>query len=290
LIYHGPSHHPVIAGVKETASVHSLELSKPGKTYTQFTVPAGFEAVYEADAGFLRPEKAIALYKEEAIKKGAVIRTNEQVVEWKKEKDLVEVITNKNSYRAQKLIITAGAWTGKIIKDLAGPLKITRQLVVWVRPENEKNFYPENFPCWLIADNKRGGALYGFSYLSKEKFGEPEGVKFAWHHAAEETDPDHVNRDISEQEINELVNWVAEYIPAVANSKLSAAKTCLYANSADENFIIDHLPGYDKEVTIACGFSGHGFKFVSVIGEILADLSMNGKTDLPIEFLSLKRF
>jgi sarcosine oxidase len=159
-----------------------------------------------------------------------------------------------------------------------------------MEPENREMYSPGNFPCWLIADDKRAGALYGFPFLSKQLFGEPEGLKFAWHHAADETDPDSVNREISKNEIQQLVSDVAEYIPAVAGMKLAAAKTCLYTNSADENFIIDHLPGHDGNVTIACGFSGHGFKFVSVVGEILADLSINGKTEMPINFLRLNRF
>lgn len=148
---------------------------------------------------------------------------------------------------------------------------------------------PERFPCWMIANDKREGVLYGFPYLAKEKFGEPGGMKFALHYAGEETNPDQVNRNITKKETDDLIRLVANYIPAVNEAALVTAKTCLYANTADENFIIDHLPGYKGEVTIACGFSGHGFKFVSVVGEILADLSMNGKTSLPVDFLSLKR-
>ena len=253
-------------------------------------MPAGFESIVEPDAGFLRPEKAITLFKDEAVKKGAVIHAHEPALEWKKENGQIKVVSNKNTYYAKKLIITAGAWAGKMILQLNSPLKITRQLIVWVKPKNEKKILPENFPCWLIADDKREGALYGFPFLQKEQFSEPEGMKFAWHHAADETDPDAVNRNITADETNALISWVAEYIPAVGDAELVAAKTCLYANSADENFIIDHLPGYDTDVTIACGFSGHGFKFVSVVGEILADLAMNGRSQLPIDFLSLKRF
>lgn len=290
IVYHGPPDHAVIAGVKGAAQIHSLQIENAAKKYSQFDLPTGFETIYEPEAGFLRPEKAITHYKDEAIKKGAVIQANEAVLEWKKENGQITVVSNKNTYHAKKLIITAGAWADKMIKGLNASLKVTRQLIVWVKPKNATNFLPENFPCWLIADDKRAGALYGFPYLSKEKFGEPEGMKFAWHHAATETDPDHVNRNISQKEINELLSWVAEYIPAVADAELSAAKTCLYTNTTDENFIIDHLPGCDKDVVIACGFSGHGFKFVSVVGEILADLAINGKTNLPVDFLSLKRF
>jgi sarcosine oxidase len=290
VIYHGPSHHLLIKGVREAAGIHAVELNKPAKDLPQFHLPAGFETLYEPGAGFLRPEKAITLYKEEAIRKGAVIHVHSPVLEWKKENGLIKVLGANDTYNAKKLIITAGAWAGKMIPHLNSPLKITRQLIAWVKPGNEKEFLPGSFPCWLIADDKRSGALYGFPFLREEEFGKPEGMKFAWHHPAAETDPDKVDRNILKQETDELLSWVAKYIPAVGNAKLLAAKTCLYANSADENFIIDHLPGYDGDVTIACGFSGHGFKFVSVVGEILADLSMNGKTSLPVDFLSLKRF
>ena len=290
VLYHGPSLHPVIKGVKEAAAIHSVELDSPAKKYSQFDLPTGFETIFEPGAGLLRPEKTITLYKDEAERNNADIHTKELVLEWKKENAGIKVITDKRIYYTKKLIITAGAWAGRMIPGLNTALKITRQLIVWVKPANGKMFAPENFPCWLLADDKRKGALYGFPYLTKEEFGEPEGMKFAWHYAGDETNPDHVNRNITREETNDLIQQVAEYIPAVGNAELLTAKSCVYSNSSVEDFIIDHLPGYDEDVTIACGFSGHGFKFVSVVGEILADLAMNGKTSLPVDFLSLKRF
>ena len=295
LLYHGPANHEMVEGVREAASLYDIGIDHLTKQQTeskfsQFNIPPSFESVYEADAGFIRPEKSVTLYKDEAIIAGAVILTNEKVLEWKKEKNGVKVITDKNIFYSGKLIITAGAWAGKMIPGLNTSLKITKQVIVWVKPTDEKMFSPENFPCWMVADDKREGVLYGFPYLTKDKFSVPEGMKFARHYPGDETNPDHVNRNITKKETNELIQQVAEFIPAVADAALVAAKTCLYTNSADENFIIDHLPGYDGDVTIACGFSGHGFKFVSVVGEILADLAMNGKTGLPIDFLSLKRF
>ncbi len=295
LLYHGPAGHAMMKGVREAASLYDIELNNlTGQQtvpwYSQFHILPAFESIYEPAAGFIRPEKAVAIYKDEAIKNAADIHTREPVMEWTKENARIKVITGKSIYYSKKLIIAAGAWAGRMIPGLNTSLKITRQVIVWVKPADEKMFAPDRFPCWIIADDKREGVLYGFPYLAKEKFGEPDGMKFAWHYAGNETNPDHVNRNISRDETNDLIRQVAEYIPAVGNSELLAAKTCLYANSADENFIIDHLPGYEGDVTIACGFSGHGFKFVSVIGEILADLAMNGKTSLPVDFLSLKRF
>ncbi len=295
LLYNGPAGHAMMKGIREAASLHDIEVNQLSgqqtvSKFSQFKVLPPFESIYEPDAGFIRPEKAVALYKGEALKTGADIRTKEKVLEWTKENGKIKVITDKGIYISQKLIITAGAWAGKMIPGLNTALKVTRQVIIWVKPANEKMFAPENFPCWLIADNKRKGALYGFPFLTKEKFGEPEGMKFALHYAADQTNPDHVNRNITKEETDELIQQVVTYIPDVADATLVAAKTCLYTNSSDENFIIDHLPGYDKDVTIACGFSGHGFKFVSVVGEILADLAMDGKTSLPVDFLSLKRF
>lgn len=294
LLYHGSAHHPMIKGVADSASLHHIQLHELTHKqaigrFSQFNIPPDFKTIYEPDAGFIRPEIAITLYKEEAIKKGADIHVNEQVLEWKKEDGLIKVITQKGVYWTKKLIITAGAWAGKMAPELKTKLKITRQVIVWINPAKKEIFQPSRFPCWLIADDKKEGALYGFPYLEKKNFDEPEGLKFAWHYAADETDPDNVNREIAEGEIQQLINQVSEYIPAVADAEIVATKTCLYANSPDENFIIDHLPGYDGDVSFACGFSGHGFKFVSVVGEILADLAAEGKTELPIDFLRLKR-
>jgi sarcosine oxidase len=295
LLYHGPARHEMMKGVRDAASLYDIEINhltrqQTESKFSQFKILPALENIYERDAGFIQPEKAVALYKSEAVKTGADIRTKETVLEWTKENGGIKVITDKNIYYTKKLIITAGAWAGKMIPGLNTSLKITRQIIVWVKPTDGKMFMPGRFPCWMVADDKREGVLYGFPYLAKEKFGEPDGMKFALHYAADETNPDHIDRNITKKETDDLIQQVAEYIPAVADAALVVAKTCLYTNSADENFIIDHLPGYDKDVTIACGFSGHGFKFVSVVGEILADLAMNGKTSLPIDFLSLKRF
>lgn len=141
----------------------------------------------------------------------------------------------------------------------------------------------------MIADDEKPGIYYGFPALPVSKFGEPQGLKLAHHLPGTITDPDHVNRQTTREEEENLEYVLNKYLPGCFDSVLST-KTCLYANTPDENFIIDHLPGYEKQVTIACGFSGHGFKFVSVAGEILAELSIDGKTTQPIGFLNAKRF
>ena len=292
LLYCGPSDHEVIRGVRKAAEIYHIELqniSCESSLFHFFNTTNESEMLLEPDAGFLLPEKAIKIFLNEARKKSAELKTSAKVLEWKKENGTIKVVTTGDTYYAKKLIITAGAWAGKIIHDSGVPLNVTRQVLVWVRPASPGIFLPDNFPCWMIAADNLGGVYYGFPYLAGEKFPGPEGLKFAWHYPAEPADPDRVNREVSKEELKRIIDGLRKYFPAL-DGEIVASKTCLYTNTPDENFIIDHLPGYDGDVVIACGFSGHGFKFVPVIGEILADLAIDGKTDLPIDFLKLKRF
>jgi len=294
LVYFGDAQSDMMQGIKRSASLYKVPLEKiaaapAAKRFTQFNIPTGFETLFEPGAGFVTPEKAIKLYAEYAKNKGASIHTNETVIEWKKEGKDVVVITGKDVYRCRKLVITAGAWTGKLISSLADKIKVTRQSVAWIKPRKEKDFALNNFPCWMIADDKKPGCYYGFPVLPMAEFGQPEGLKIAYHYPATITDPDKVNRGLANDDRKELDYFLDKYMPGVFDSTVSF-KTCLYGNSPDENFIIDKLPGYEEHVVVACGFSGHGFKFVSVVGEILADLALEGTTIHPIGFLNARRF
>jgi glycine/D-amino acid oxidase-like deaminating enzyme len=176
-----------------------------------------------------------------------------------------------------------------MLPTLSGKLKITRQFVAWINPHKWDEFTLQNFPCWLLADDERPGCYYGFPILPEREFGGPMGLKLAHHFPALETDPDHVNREVTDEDQKNLRYALNKYLPGCFESFLSY-KICLYTNSPDEDFIIDKLPGYEDHVIIATGFSGHGFKFASVIGEILSDLAVKGASPLPIKFLSADRF
>jgi len=294
LLYAGSSNNEMIKGIKRSASLYNIELEKlkiadTAKRFPQFTFPENFEVLFEPEAGFITPEKAIRLYASQAKKNGATINTNEKVIDWKKDETYIIVRTDKDTYQCKNLIITAGAWASKMIPGFANKIKVTRQFIAWIKTKNDPQFELNKFPCWMIGDDLKHGCYYGFPFLDTEKFGEPAGLKLAHHFPKEVTDPDKVDRQATENDIQNLKYCLDNYLPGVFNSILHT-KICLYANSPDENFIIDKLPGYEENISIACGFSGHGFKFASVIGEILADLAIRGKTDLPIEFLNAKRF
>jgi len=130
---------------------------------------------------------------------------------------------------------------------------------------------------------------YGFPILPVGTFGGPIELKLARHHPGELSDPDHVNRVPNAADERDLVEALNTYIPD-GYAETHVMKVCMYTNSPDQNFILDYLPGFDKDLAIAAGFSGHGFKFSSVVGEIMADLAMSGGTALPIGFLNARRF
>jgi sarcosine oxidase len=294
LVYFGSKGDLLIKGVKQSASLYNIKVDtlndhETVERFPAFKIPGDFETLVEPDAGFVTPEKSIKLYSGQAIKKGAEIHKQEKVLNWEKDGSGIKVTTDKNIYRSNRLIITAGAWAGKIIPTISGRLKITRQFIAWIKPRNWNKFILDQFPCWLLADDEKPGCYYGFPVLPETEFGAPIGLKLAHHYPAAIVDPDNVNREVTSEDEMNLRYVLDKYLPDCFESFLSY-KICLYTNSPDEDFIIDKLPGYENLVTVATGFSGHGFKFASVVGEVLADLAIKGNTHLPIDFLRVGRF
>jgi sarcosine oxidase len=293
MLYAGRKEHQAIKGLRLSAGMYNVkvdELSEQEqkKQYGQFQIPADYDILFEPDAGFLTPERSILLYTEQAIKHGAIILTKEKIIEWKKEGTDIIVKTNSSTYACKKLVISAGPWAGKMIPGLSSKLVITRQMIAWVIPKKWKPFELGNFPCWVIADEEKPGVYYGFPILPVGKFSGPIGLKLAHHTPGTATDPDTINRIPNAEDEANLIYALNKFIPE-GYSSIHVMKSCMYTNTPDENFILDFLPGYDN-VVIATGFSGHGFKFVSVVGQIMTDLAIRGRTDLPIGFLNAGRF
>lgn len=293
VVYFGDGDSATIKGIARSASMHKIPLMRMNagdsrKYFPAFRIPESFDTLFEADAGFVTPERAIRLYARQAESRGAVIHAKEKVLAWDDAGSHIVVNTAAGSYQCDKLVITAGSWTSKLVPQLNTELKVTRQTLAWINPKRPELMSLGNLPCWFIDDRDRG-IFYGFPILPFENFGGPIGMKLACHKPGPVTDPDQAERTPGEADLENISYALEKYFPD-AGDEIITTKTCFYTYSEDENFIIDHLPGYDKRVSIACGFSGHGFKFVSVVGEVLADLVMKGRTDLPVGFLSAKRF
>ena len=291
LLYFGPSNHLLIKGTQKSAVKHGIEVNELSQKeqlnkFPQFKIPESYTNLIEIDAGFITPERAILSFIKQALKYKAVINTKEKTIEWSKKDGIIEVKTNKQTYKCKKLVLTTGAWTSKFsnIKNL----EVTKQIMAWAQPKNLDMFRLKNFPCWTFADPSVNGIYYGFPSLPSSSFEEPIGIKFAHHTKGTLSDPDIVNKNISKEEEKILIEAIKKFIPEGIETLISM-KTCLYTYSPDEDFILDFYNN-NKDVVIATGFSGHGFKFASVIGEILSELVIKGKSIHPINFLSYNRF
>jgi sarcosine oxidase len=251
------------------------------RRFPQFHLPPGFRALWEPCAGFVIPELAVGSMARLALESGATIRARERVVSWQRRADALEVTTEHATYVARRLVVTCGAWTSKLLRDLGIPLLVTRQVFGWVWPQSPERFALGVFPCWAV-EAADGSIHYGFPMLPWHP-----GLKVARHLRAAPADPDHLDRAITADDQAHF-RAALTHLRDADGPTLSVA-TCTYTNSPDSHFIIDRLPS-DPAVTLACGFSGHGFKFAPVIGEVLAELALDGASRLPSSFLGLARF
>ncbi len=224
IVYMGRSDTEVMKGIRESASIYDVFIQHPSLTHAReqfpaFRIPGDFEVIVEPDAGFVTPERAISLYAEEATKKGAVINIHETVKEWRQGPGEIKVTSDRGVYTCDKLIITAGSWTSKVIPHLQTELKVTKQMLIWMNPVRPDPFLLGKFPCWFIQDPERG-FFYGLPILPASRFDGPPGLKLAHHTPGEISDPDLPARDIP-ADMEENIRYVLEkYIPDASGTIL----------------------------------------------------------------------
>ncbi len=246
-----------------------------------YRLPPETMAVFQGEGGFLLPERCIALFIERAQELGATVHTGERTLEWESTPGGVRVRTDHRVFEGESLIITAGAWTSKLIPALGAAAVPERQVLAWFETLRPELFTPDNFPVFnLVVDE---GQFYGFP-----EFGVPGFKLGKYHHLEENVDPDTINRQPNPQDEAVLLDFTEKYFPGAAGAT-SSMKVCMFTNSPDEHFIIDRLPD-SPNVAVAAGFSGHGYKFSSVVGEILTDLTVDGETSHDIGMFRLSRF
>ena len=278
---------PVFAGSKASCDEHDipyeiLDGAELAERFPGYQLPEEYQAVYQPDGGFVVPEEAIVGHVEAAQNAGATIRAREPVTDWTETAaGGVTVETAQGTYRADKLVLAAGAWNQHLTDALHGLAQPERQVLAWFQPETPELFQPESFPVWNLSVPE--GRFYGLPVYRVP------GFKLGkYHHREEQIDPDNWNREPEPADERLLREFTESYFPEAAGSTMGLA-TCMFTNSPDEHFILDTLPE-SPQVTVGAGFSGHGFKFASVIGSILADLAADGETDHPIEKFRLDRF
>jgi sarcosine oxidase len=281
----GPPDGVLVRGTLASAQQHGLQhevlaASDVMRRFPAFQLPSTYVGVVQAEGGFLEAEPAIHALLTLAQAAGAELRTGEIVCAVESRADGVRVITDRAVIEAGAAIVTAGAWTKSLLRTLAAPLRATRQVMAWFAPREPSLFAPERFPVFLIES--RHGLHYGFPCFGP-------GIKVALHHHRNETiDPDENKRAVSADDEALIRTVLADFLPS-ANGGRVDAQTCLYTMTPDGDFLIDRVPGAEN-VVVASPCSGHGFKFAPVIGEILADLAIEGATRHDIARFSLARF
>lgn len=281
----GPENGRIVQGSLAACKEHSLrhEVLDAGQLHERFPgacLSKDMVAVYSPDSGFVLSERAIALYTRLALDLGAEVHAREPVVGWEVRPDSIIVRTDVSTYSASRLIVSAGAWTPKLMPSLSKVLQPERQVLIWTRPRRPEIFQLGAFPIFNLQSPE--GHFYGFPVYDFP------GFKIGrYHHRNEKVDPDTMDRECHPEDEAVLREGILRYFPE-ANGPTLALKVCLFTNTPDEHFILDAHPESDR-VFIAAGFSGHGFKFCSVVGEIMAELATSGETRHNLDLFRLNR-
>jgi sarcosine oxidase len=242
-------------------------------------------ALYERRAGFIRPERTVLAHLARAGKAGADLRFQHPVLSWTATGDGVSVTTATEKFHARHLIVTPGAWAPSMLAELKLPLVVERQLLFWFQPRAGVEAFEVGRQPVFIWQPPSPLQMYGFPAID----GPSGGVKVAFFRNGVESDPDALDREVHPDEVELMRGYLAETLPALAAGEYLRGVACMYTTTPDEHFVIAPHPEHSN-VTVAAGFSGHGFKFVPVIGEILADLALDGVTRHPIDLFDPARF
>lgn len=263
----------LVAGARASATAHDIahELLDPQavrRRFPAYTPAPGMVALLEHRAGVLFPERIVAAALARAAHHGAELRLGERVVAWEEHGAGVRVTTDAGHHDAARVVLAVGPWVVKMLPGVAAPLTVERQLFHWFTPTEPGAFAPARCPIALVE------------YAPDRLFAcFPDvggGVKVGVHHEGTLVDPDHVDRAVTAEEDAGVRALVDRFLPA-AGGPIADRAVCLYTNTPDHDFFIDTHP-LSARVIVASPCSGHGFKFASAIGEILADLATLGGT------------
>ncbi len=274
----------LVSGAKASAEQHQLayellDSDEVRRRHPALHLQPGEVALFEPRAGILSPEACVAAHVRLAEAAGAHVRYAEPLRSWTAGEHGVEVVTNQGRYSADQVVFTSGAYMSQVLGDERVQVRAERIPLFWLQPSAPELFELGRLPIylWQQAD---GDHFYGFPHLQWP------GAKVARHHSRDYCDPDTVDRQVNAEDERRLRAVIEHRLPAL-NGPVQSSLICLYENSPDEHFLIDRLPG-QPNVVFAGGFSGHGFKFASVVGEALADLVIDGRATPDADFLKLR--
>lgn len=267
-LYLGPPAGALISGSLASARAHGLahellDAAEVRRRWPVFEVEPGWVGVLDEQAGWLAPERCIETHLRMAERHGASLRFAEPIERWERDGDGVRIIGARGTYRATRLVLTAGAWMSRLLPSLAPHLWVERNVLFWFEPATQRKTFA-TLPVYIVQEPER--MFYGFP-LDPE-----QGVKVAGLHFGDRVDPDHVAREPRALDEERVRAWLAKRMPP-ANGERRLAKVCMYTNSPDANFVIDRVA--DAPVVYASACSGHGFKFAPAVGELLTLMTVD---------------
>ncbi len=268
----GPVASWTIEGSRKSCLHHGLEFEEMDsrgvtRRFPGYRLPPSLRAIYQPDAGYLLSETAIEAYVDTARMLGADVMTNVEVLRWDHQHPGITVHTSRGDFTCKRLVVTAGPWTGHLLPGLHEYCRPERQVMLWTDPRNRSVFTPDRFPVFNMETPR--GRFYGLPDHRSE------GFKIGKYHHREEAvrSPADLDRTCRATDEAVLRDGLREYFPQ-ADGPTKRSAVCMFTNTPDSDFIIDRCPGED-DVYIAAGFSGHGFKFCSVIGRVLLELCLD---------------
>lgn len=282
----GTSESQIFRGSQQSCHTHGiahevLTSTELTRRFPAYRLPSDIMAVFQPEGGFLVPELCIVSHIRVAQANGADIHARERVLDWSPLGDGVRVRTDRELYEAERLVITAGAWAAKLVSSIVGLAVPERQVLAWLQPSRPDLFAPNKFPVFNLVVEE--GRYYGLPIF------DVPGFKVGkYHHLLEPIDPDNPDFECRPADEKLLRDFVVRYFPDAAGPTMGL-RACMFTNTPDEHFILDLHPEF-PQVVIASPCSGHGFKFSSVIGEIMADLAERGETSHDISIHRLARF
>ncbi len=256
-----------------------LTAEETRRRWPMFNLPDGWEVLYGADSGFLNVEPALQAMGDQARVHGVRIQEEEPVQSWRADGEGVRVTTAEGEYTADKLIVTAGAWASRMLGELGLPLQVRRKVLFWLEVEDESRFDPVHMPVY-VSDSELG-SIYGFPIFGQL------GLKIARHDGGTPADPDTLDREVRPGEETDPLAFAQSIFPGVTGNVVKSA-VCMYTMTPDEHFIVDRHPEH-ANIAIGAGFSGHGFKFATAVGEALVDL-VSEPLAKPMPILAIDRF
>ncbi len=269
---------------RESADRHGLRYewlqpSEANQRWPAYAIPDDWDVLYSPEAGFLLTEPALAAMDGAARRHARTIHEREPALSWEATDAGVTVRTADETYRADRLVVTAGAWAGGMLADLGLPLTVLRKVLWWFAVEDPAPFAPNRFPIFIT--DSAAGSIYGFPIH------EHAGFKIANHSGGDPATPEAVDRVMHDKEKADVVPLARALFPLMTDRVLESA-VCLYTMTPDTDFVVDRHPTW-PQVVFGAGFSGHGFKFATAIGEHLAALALD-ENATPYPRLALDRF